>query len=70
MARGLLLLLYFVAIVSMTNCQCETGKTCETPDGGTGICTAGVCAVIPTTARKDLKFAIVVKYPEMKLKVN
>ena len=50
---------------------CDVMKyTCSTPDGKYGTCINGTCTVIQAEVRKDLRFKIVVKYPETTLKVR
>lgn len=50
---------------------CDVMKfTCSTPDGKYGTCINGTCTVIQAEVRKDLRFKIVVRYPETTLKMH
>ena len=64
------LLVGLLFLPTYIHCACTEESVCVTPDGKAGVCLGGVCSVLTPGVRNDLKFTIIVKYPEAQLQVN
>ena len=52
-------------------CACdEAAGFCNRTDGSTGWCRNGTCVHLSATVRNNLRFNIIVKYPETTLQVK
>ena len=65
------LVLGLLSLPAVVHCACDVNKfSCKTADGRWGACDYGTCVVIQAEVRSNLRFSIVVKYPERNMKVN
>ena len=65
----LILFVILANIVVHAYCTCPEGTSCMTSKGAYGVCRNDTCILVPAGVRDDLKFAILVKYPEEMLQV-
>ena len=65
----LILFVILANIVVHAYCTCPEGTSCMTSKGAYGVCRDDTCILVPAGVRDDLKFAILVKYPEEMLQV-
>ena len=64
-------ILCLFGIVTRVECACGEGQfSCQTLDGKYGTCVNKTCVVIKAEERLDLRFSVIVNYPESTLMVS